>query len=155
MADPSYDISKIRHHPYLVTAGDTVIGPQKEAPALEADTELHECLIYENGGKEAVDAYLTKHDETITLTTMDIDYALGELAKFKVGSRVYDPANKRAVTFTPIVEEGVTAKTLVFPNCYLQPGLSYTPPIGGDEHTCKLVYKAKPDPTTGKLYTWE
>lgn len=144
---------KIIHHPYLVTVGDTVIGPQKEAPSIEPETELHECLIYENGGLEAVAAYLTKNNSTITLTTLDIDYAMQKLAEFKVGTNLQDVSRKVAITFTPVVAEGVTAKTLVFPNCYLQPGLSYTPPMGGDEHTAKLVYKALPD-ENGKLFTW-
>lgn len=153
MAETTVDTTKLKHHPYLTSIDDTIVGPSKEAPAIEADTELHECLIYENGGKEAVASYLAKNNNTITLNVMDIDWAIALLAEFKVGDDVYAASRKKTITFTPIVGEGATEKTLAFTNCYLQPGLSYTP-TAGECLTAKLVFKALPDPTTKKTFTY-
>lgn len=148
------DVTKIKHHPYVVTVGAETVGPLKEAPSVEPEQELHECLIYENGRKEAVASYLIKNNSTITLTTMNIDYALAQIEAAKIGDNIYAADKKQVITFTPVTESSTQEKTLVFSNCYLVPELSFTPGFGGECSTAKLVYKAKPDPETKKLYTW-
>ena len=112
------DITKIKHHPFIVTVGEDVVGPLKEAPSVEPDQELHECLIYENGGKEAVASYLIKNNSTITLTTMNIDYALAQIEAAKVGDNIYDAEKKKAITFTPVRKRRLCFRTATwFRNC--------------------------------------
>ena len=44
-------------------------------------------------------------------------------------------------------------KTLTFPCTFLKPDASYVPGMGED-HVARLVFKAIPDPETGKLFTF-
>ena len=44
-------------------------------------------------------------------------------------------------------------KTLTFPCVFLRPEASYVPGMGED-HVARLIFKALPDPQTGKLFTF-
>lgn len=148
----SYDLTTLKRHAYLVTYGETVLGPLSDTPQIEADTDLQDCLIYENG-KEAVAQYLNKNQATVTVTTKNIAGAMALLKDFQKGDNVMDTANRKPLTFTPIVEGEATEKTLVFGNACLQPGISYVP-ASGEDHTAKLVFRCLPDAETGVLFTY-
>ena len=77
--------------------------------------------------------------------------ALELLATVKMGDNIYDKDKKKALTLVPITDD-TAAKTLTFPNAYLQPGLSYTPG-DGDPHEAQLVYLCKP--IEGKGIPWQ
>ncbi len=151
---PDIDKTKIKRYPLVITIGSAVLSPLKEAPAFEPEQEFYACLVYDNGGKEPVARFLTKNNEKITLNTLDIDYAMAAVKDAMVGDDIWAEDKAKVLSFTPVLGEGETGKTLVFTNCYLEPSLSYVPSMGDAEHSAKLVFTARPDKTTKKLFTW-
>ena len=146
----AYDISTIKRHSYVASFGSTVIAPLAAAPRIETARKTVESIIYENGGSEAVASHLVQDCATITLETKDITTALELLGDFSVGEDIMAESRKSTLTFTPLAE---SEKTLIFPCVYLQPEASYVPSMGQD-HVAKLVFKAFPDSTSKKLFTF-
>lgn len=137
---------KVRQYPFLVSVGNDKLGPLNGPPTIEPDTSTRQVTMYETG--EEVQAELvTRNDVKVTLTTRNVDKALELLAAVKKGDNIYATAKKKSLTMVPITDD-TDAKTLTFPNAYLQPGLSYAPG-DGDPHEAQLVFLCKADATTG------
>lgn len=143
-----YDLNSIKRHSFITRFGTTVIGPLIEEPEFEFERSVEEATIYENGGDEPVAAYIKKNNAEIILATKDVYTALELLGQFSTGDDIMAPARLHPLTFTPQVEG---EKTLTFPCAFLNPEGSYVPGMGED-HIARLIFKAIPDPRTGKLF---
>ena len=145
-----HDLNSIKRHVFVATFGTVVIAPLADEPEFEFERSVDESIVYENGGEEPVAAFIQKNTALITLDTKDVYTALELLGEFATGDNVMSPERVHPLTFTPQAEG---EKTLTFPAVFLKPEASYVPGMGGD-HIAKLVFKALPDPETGKLFTF-
>jgi len=114
--------------------------------------ETYDCTVYENGS-EALASFVEKNEAKVTVTTKNVAAAIALIAAFRKGDNLMASANRKALTFTPIVASGSTEKTLTFTDASLQPDLSYVPSSTRD-HTAKLVFKCVPNATTGALFSY-
>ena len=143
-----YDLNSIKRHSFTARFGSTIIAPLADEPEFEFERSVEESTIYENGGEEPVAAFIHKNMAVITLDTKDVYTALELLGQFSTGDDIMAPARLHPLTFTPQVEG---EKTLTFPCAFLNPEGSYVPGMGED-HIARLIFKAIPDPGTGKLF---
>lgn len=145
-------IAKLNFYKYLVSVGETVLGPLKSAPKIEADVETKDIKLYETG-TEPQASILVKNNVKLTLELEDIDAAMSKMEAFKKGDNVLDSTKSEAITLVPITDdEG--AKTITFPNAFLQPGLAMTLGEDDDANSTTLTYLCRPDATTGKTFTY-
>ena len=145
-------IEKLNFYKYLVSVGETVLGPLKSAPKIEADVETKDIKLYETG-TEPQASILVKNNVKLTLDLEDIDAAMSKMEAFKKGDNVLDSTKSEAITLVPITDdEG--AKTITFPNAFLQPGLAMTLGEDDDANSTTLTYLCRPDATTGKTFTY-
>ncbi len=145
-------IEKLNFYKYLVSVGETVLGPLKSAPKIEADVETKDIKLYETG-TEPQASILVKNNVKLTLELEDIDAAMSKMNAFKKGDNVLDSTKSEAITLVPITDdEG--AKTITFPNAFLQPGLAMTLGEDDDANSTTLTYLCRPDATTGKTFTY-
>lgn len=145
-------IEKLNFYKYLVSVGETVLGPLKSAPQIEADVETKDIKLYETG-TEPQASILVKNNVKLTLELEDIDAAMSKMEAFKKGDNVLDSTKSEAITLVPITDdEG--AKTITFPNAFLQPGLAMTLGEDDDANSTTLTYLCRPDATTGKTFTY-
>lgn len=145
-------IEKLNFYKYLVSVGETVLGPLKSAPKIEADVETKDIKLYETG-TEPQASILVKNNVKLTLELEDIDAAMSKMDAFKKGDNVLDSTKSEAITLVPITDdEG--AKTITFPNAFLQPGLAMTLGEDDDANSTTLTYLCRPDATTGKTFTY-
>lgn len=145
-------IAKLQLYKYVVSAGETVLGPLKSAPTVESDIETKDLTLYETGS-EAQASFLVKNNVKLTLDVEDVDTAMGLMGAFQKGDNVLDSTKSVPVTLVPITDdEG--AKTITFPNAFLQPGLSMTLAEDDDANSVSLVYLCRPDAETGKTFTF-
>lgn len=145
-------IAKLQLYKYVVSAGETVLGPLKSAPTVESDVETKDLTLYETGS-EAQASFLVKNNVKLTLDVEDVDTAMGLMGAFQKGDNVLDSTKSVPVTLVPITDdEG--AKTITFPNAFLQPGLSMTMGEDDDPNSVSLVYLCRPDAETGKTFTF-
>ena len=145
-------IEKLNFYKYLVSVGETVLGPLKSAPKIEADVETKDIKLYETG-TEPQASILVKNNVKLTLELEDIDAAMSKMEAFQKGDNVLDSTKSEAITLVPITDdEG--AKTITFPNAFLQPGLSMTMGEDDDPNSVSLVYLCRPDAETGKTFTF-
>ncbi|MBR7103341.1 MAG: hypothetical protein IKC65_00175 [Lentisphaeria bacterium] len=147
----TYDISRIKQHPYLAAYDGEILGPLAAAPQIETDTKCLDSLIYENGGAEEVSKTLTRNTAKITIKTKNIDTALSFAAKFSRGTDISAADKRKVLSFTPITESS-TEKVLTFPAAVLLPDIQYIPAMGAD-HVATLTFMAYPD-ADGKLFTF-
>lgn len=148
----TYDLSVLKRHAFLVSFGDTVLGPLASEPKIESKVETYDCSVYEQG-RNVVASYVEKNEIQVTVTTKNVAAALDLIKAFRNGDDLLAAAARKALTFSPIVADGVTEKTLTFTSAALLPDLSYAPMSTAD-HTAKLVFRCFPDATTGALYTY-
>ena len=148
----TYDLSVLKRHAFLVSFGDTVLGPLASEPKIESKIETYDCSVYEQG-QDVVASYLEKNEAQVTVTTKNVAAALDLVKTFRKGGDLLASAARKALTFSPIVGSGVTEKTLTFTSAALMPELSYAPTSTAD-HTAKLVFRCFPDASTGALYTY-
>lgn len=145
-------IEKLNFYKYLVSVGETVLGPLKSAPKIEADVETKDIKLYETG-TEPQASILVKNNVKLTLELEDIDAAMSKMEAFKKGDNVLDSTKSEAITLVPITDdEG--AKTITFPNASLQPGLAMTLGEDDDANSTTLTYLCRPDAATGKTFTY-
>lgn len=145
-------IEKLNFYKYLVSVGETVLGPLKSAPKIEADVETKDIKLYETG-TEPQASILVKNNVKLTLELEDIDTAMSKMEAFQKGDNVLDSTKSEAITLVPITDdEG--AKTITFPNAFLQPGLAMTLGEDDDANSTTLTYLCRPDATTGKTFTY-
>lgn len=145
-------IEKLNFYKYLVSVGETVLGPLKSAPKIEADVETKDIKLYETG-TEPQASILVKNNVKLTLELEDLDAAMSKMEAFQKGDNVLDSTKSEAITLVPITDdEG--AKTITFPNAFLQPGLSMTLGEDDDANSTTLTYLCRPDATTGKTFTY-
>ena len=145
-------IEKLNFYKYLVSVGETVLGPLKSAPKIEADVETKDIKLYETG-TEPQASILVKNNVKLTLELENIDAAMSKMEAFKKGDNVLDSTKSEAITLVPITDdEG--AKTITFPNAFLQPGLAMTLGEDDDANSTTLTYLCRPDATTGKTFTY-
>lgn len=145
-------IAKLNFYKYLVSVGETVLGPLKSAPKIEADVETKDVKLYETG-TEPQASILVKNNVKLTLELEDIDTAMSKMEAFQKGDNVLDSTKSEAITLVPITDdEG--AKTITFPNAFLQPGLAMTLGEDDDANSTTLTYLCRPDATTGKTFTY-
>ena len=145
-------IEKLNFYKYLVSVGETVLGPLKSAPKIEADVETKDIKLYETG-TEPQASILVKNNVKLTLELEDLDAAMSKMEAFKKGDNVLDSTKSEAITLVLITDdEG--AKTITFPNAFLQPGLAMTLGEDDDANSTTLTYLCRPDATTGKTFTY-
>lgn len=145
-------IEKLNFYKYLVSVGETVLGPLKSAPKIEADIETKDIKLYETG-TEPQASILVKNNVKLTLELEDLDAAMSKMEAFQKGDNVLDSTKSEAITLVPITDdEG--AKTITFPNAFLQPGLAMTLGEDDDANSTTLTYLCRPDATTGKTFTY-
>lgn len=145
-------IEKLNFYKYLVSVGETVLGPLKSAPKIEADVETKDIKLYETG-TEPQASILVKNNVKLTLELEDLDAAMSKMEAFQKGDNVLDSTKSEAITLVPITDdEG--AKTITFPNAFLQPGLAMTLGEDDDANSTTLTYLCRPDATTGKTFTY-
>ena len=145
-------IAKLQLYKYVVSAGETVLGPLKSAPTVESDIETKDLTLYETGS-EAQASFLVKNNVKLTLDVEDVDTAMGLMGAFQKGDNVLDSTKSVPVTLVPITDDE-DAKTITFPNAFLQPGLSMTMGEDDDPNSVSLVYLCRPDAETGTTFTF-
>lgn len=143
------NLNSIKKHSFIAHFGDIAITPLADEPEFEFERSVEESFVYENG-EEPVAAFIQKNNAEIILDTKDIYTALALLDNFVTGDDVMAPSRRHPLTFTPLAED---EKTLTFPCVFLKPEASYVPGMGED-HIARLVFKALPDPVTGKLFSF-
>ena len=146
-------IAKLQMYKYVCAAGEAQLGPLKSAPQIESDVETKDVTLYETG-VDVQASILTKNNVKLTLELEDVDAGMTMLGAFKKGDNVLDSTKSQAVTLVPITDDE-TAKTITFPNAFLQPGLSMTLEEEDDPNSVQLVFLCRPDATTGKPFTYE
>ena len=99
-------------------------------------------------------SYLTKNNLKLTVNSRDVEKALELHSAYKKGDNVYASANSKQVSLVPITEDEA-AKSIVFPNAFLEPGMEYTPNENDTPHSVKLEFTCKPDATTGVPFKYE
>ena len=144
-----YDLTSIKKHSFIARFGHTIISPLANEPEFDFERSVKESFVYENG-EEPVAALIQKNKAVITLDTKDVYTALELLENFTTGDDIMTQERQRPLIFTPQAEE---EKTLTFPCVFLKPDASYVPGMGED-HVARLVFRAIPDPATGKLFTF-
>ena len=145
-----HKLDAIKRHSFVVRFGGVIIAPLADEPVFSFERTTEESRIYENGGEEPVAAFIQKNSAEVTLDTKDVYTALELLQNFSTGDDIMAPSRLHPLTFTPQTEG---EKTLTFPCAFLKPESSYVPGMGED-HIARLVFKAIPDPVTGKLFTF-
>lgn len=145
-------IEKLQLYKYVVSAGDTVLGPLKSAPTIESDVETKDLKLYETG-TEPQASFIVKNNVKLTLDVEDVETALPLLEAFKKGDNVLDSSKSEEITLVPITDD-TGAKTITFPNAFLQPGLSMTLGEDDDPNSVSLVYLCRPDAATGKPFSF-
>lgn len=145
-------IEKLNFYKYLVSVGETVLGPLKSAPKIEADVETKDIKLYETG-TEPQASILVKNNVKLTLELEDLDAAMSKMEAFQKGDNVLDSTKSEAITLVPITDDA-EAKTITFPNAFLQPGLAMTLGEDDDANSTTLTYLCRPDATTGKTFTY-
>jgi hypothetical protein len=146
-------VAKLSFYKYQVAFGETILGPLNSPPKVEPDTETKDTTLYETG-VDPLASILSKNNANITIETNDVDTALDMLKGFKKGDNLLDSSKAKPLTFTPITDDA-NAKSITFPNSYLQPGLSTSFAEGDDPNVIPLSFVAKPVVETGELYTYE
>ena len=73
-------IEKLNFYKYLVSVGETVLGPLKSAPKIEADVETKDIKLYETG-TEPQASILVKNNVKLTLELEDIDAAMSKMRR--------------------------------------------------------------------------
>jgi hypothetical protein len=148
--------AKISRHRFLVSFGEDIIGPLKSAPQIEADIETKEMTLYETGEDPQADV-ISRNNATITLDTEDMAKALELLGAFRKGDDMLDTSKSKPLTFVPITNDASDslAKTLTFPNAFLNPGLATNFGEGSDPNSVPLTFTAKPQASDGVLFTYE
>lgn len=145
-------IAKLNFYKYVVSVGETVLGPLKSAPKIEADVETKDIKLYETG-TEPQASILVKNNVKLTLELEDIDTAMSKMEAFQKGDNVLDSTKSEAITLVPITDDA-EAKTITFPNSFLQPGLAMTLGEDDDANSSSLTYLCRPDAETGKTFTY-
>ena len=146
-------VEKLQYYKYQVAFGEQVLGPLNSPPSIEPETETKETVLYETG-VDPLAEILSKNNARITLEVNDVDTALLMKKTYKKGDNLLSSSFSKELTFVPLTED-VNAKTLTFPNCFLQPGMSFNPVEGDDPNYVSMEFLAKPDADTGELYIYE
>jgi hypothetical protein len=148
------DLTKIKRYAVAAVFGTDDLGPSAEPPNMNVENTLYESVIQEEGNAvEPIASIITAKSATITIQTKNVDLAMTLANSLDVGANVLDDTLAKALTLTPIVEDGVTEKTITFTRAFFMPDMSYVP-SAGEDHVASLTFKALPDKTTKKLYTW-
>lgn len=145
-------VEKLQYYKYQVAFGEQVLGPLNSPPSIDPETETKETVLYETG-VDPLAEILSKNNARITLEVNDVDAALALKSTYKKGDNLLDSAFSKPLTFVPLTEDE-NAKVLTFPNCFLQPGMSFTPVEGDDPNYVSMEFLAKPDVDSGALYTY-
>lgn len=145
-------VAKLQYYKYQVSFGEQVLGPLNSPPSIEPETETKETVLYESGSDPLAEI-LSKNNARITLEVNDVDAALALKATYKKGDNLLASEFSKPLTLVPITDDE-TAKVLTFPNCFLMPGMSFTPVEGNDPNYVPMEFLAKPDADTGNLYTY-
>lgn len=145
-------VEKLQYYKYQVAFGEQVLGPLNSPPSIEPETETKETVLYETG-VDPLAEILSKNNARITLEVNDIETALALKSTYKKGDNLLDSEFSKPLTFVPLTEDE-NAKVLTFPNCFLIPGMSFTPVEGDDPNYVPMEFLAKPDVDSGALYTF-
>ena len=146
-------VKKLQFYKYQVSFGDQILGPLNSPPKVEADIETKDTVLYETGSDPQA-SIISKNNANITLECCDVDAAMSLLAVFKKGDNLLDSTSGKALTMVPLTDDE-EAKTLTFPNCYLQPGLATNFAEGDDPNYVTLNFVAKPEVESGMLFSFE
>lgn len=145
-------VAKLQFYKYQVSFGEQILGPLNSPPKAEADIETKDTVLYETG-VDPLATIISKNNAKITLECCDVDAAMQLKSAFKKGDNLLDSTKGKALTFVPLTDdEG--AKTLTFPNAFLQPGLATNFAEGDDPNYVTLDFLAK-EGADGILYTFE
>jgi hypothetical protein len=145
-------VEKLQYYKYQVAFGEQVLGPLNSPPKIDPETETKETVLYETG-VDPLAEILSKNNARITLEVNDVKAALALKATYKKGDNILSSAFSKPLTLVPLTEDA-DAETLTFPNCFLVPGMSFTPVEGDDPNYVSMEFLAKPDVDSGELYTF-
>lgn len=146
-------VAKLQYYKYQVSFGEQILGPLNSPPKVEKDIETKDTVLYETGSDPQA-SIISKNNANITLECCDVDAAMSLLSAFKKGDNLLDSTAGKALTMVPLTDdEG--AKTLTFPNCFLQPGLATNFAEGDDPNYVTLSFVAKPEVESGMLFSFE
>ncbi len=146
-------VAKLQYYKYAVSFGETLLGPLKSSPKVEADIETKDTTIYETGS-DVLAQVISKNNAKISLELEDVTQAMTLLAAFKKGDNVLDSTKSKALTLVPLTDDA-GAETLTFGNAFLQPGLSTNLSEGDDDpNNVPLSFLARPAADTGILFTF-
>lgn len=146
-------VAKLSFYKYQVAFGETVLGPLNSPPSVESDMETKDTVLYETG-VDPLASIISKNNANITIECNDVDTALDMVKTFKKGDNLLDSTKAKPLTFVPLTEDA-EAKTITFPNAYLQPGSTPQFAEGDDPNFVSLSFVAKPDVDSGFLFTYE
>jgi len=146
-------VAKLQFYKYAVSFGETLLGPLKSPPKVEAEIETKDTVLYETG-VDPLASIISKNNAKITLELEDVAQAMSMLAPFKKGDNLLASSGSNALTFVPLTDDA-GAKTLTFGNCFLQPGLATNFAEGDDPNYVTLNFIAKPVVADGILFTFE
>ena len=155
LTQPQIDelVAKLQFYKYQVSFGEDILGPLNSPPKVEQDVETKDTVLYETG-VDPLATIISKNNANITLECCDVAAAMQLIAAFKKGDNLLDSTKGKVLTMVPLTDDD-EAETLTFPNCYLQPGLTMNFAEGDDPNYVTLNFVAKPDVTTGVLYTFQ
>lgn len=145
-------IGKLQMYKYICAVDDNELGPLKSAPKIEADVETKDITLYETGTDPQA-SIIVKNNLKLTIESGDMDAAVALVETFKKGDNVLDSTKKKSITLVPITADA-DAKTITFPNAYLQPGFTPTFEDGDDPNSVSLTFICRPDATSGKPFTY-
>lgn len=148
----TYDLSVLKRHAFLLSYGQTALGPLAAAPEMESDARVYDCLLYQDG-RAAASSFLEKNEVRVTVVLKDADNALLMLQRFRPWMDLLDVTAGAALKFSPVAGEGVSAKTLIFPHAVLLPEWRFVPEAGVD-HAVRLAFRCVAD-ADGRLFTWQ
>lgn len=144
-------VAKLQFYKYQVSFGEQILGPLNSPPKVEADIETKDTVLYETG-VDVLASIISKNNAKITLECCDVEAAMQLKSAFKKGDNVLEASKGKALTFVPLTDDN-NAKTLTFPNAFLQPGLATNFAEGDDPNYISLDFIAKEN-SDGVLYSF-
>ena len=145
-------VDNLQMYKYVCAVDENELGPLKSVPKIEADVETKNITIYEVGSDPQA-SIIVKNNVKLTIESEDMDAAIALVEVFKKGDNVFDSTKKKIITLVPVPSDA-NAKTITFPNAYLQPGFTPTFEDGEEPNSVSLTFICRPDTTSGQPFIY-